>query len=239
MARTIEEVLAYRSDLSTFLVHLTRRTKTLSALEVLKQIITDWMLREGSPQGPASQRLRTAGLSDANQRVVCFTESPLEHVKLLVEPITSRNCEFSCYGVAITKKQGRRLGANPIWYLDATPGHTWLTQDVDALVAAAIANPQNTALQSVFKLSPFFDHMGTWGNSRKEFWWEREWRIQGDLDLPLRIVIFCPEEDFDEVTAHLKANERHKFSVILDPRWSLERMLAHLAGFDPADASSP
>jgi hypothetical protein len=230
--------------MSTFLVHLTRAQPGehgLNEKEVLKKIISDWTLIQGRPQGPAASRLRAAGQADSSQQVVCFTETPMEHIKLLTEEITGRECQFAQYGVAITRKQGRRAGVNPIWYLDQTPGQAarWLGQDLEALITAAIANPAVVGLERVFRITPFIEQMGTWATRRKEFWWEREWRFVGDLPLPDRVVILCPEGDFEELGEHIAASGREPHCQMLDPCWSLERMIAHLAGFDAEDVGSP
>jgi hypothetical protein len=38
----------------------------------------------------------------------------------------------------VTKTWGRRQGINPVWYLDITPGHDWLTQPINRMVEEAI-----------------------------------------------------------------------------------------------------
>lgn len=47
-------------------------------------------------------RLERANLPTESQNCVCFTETPLEHVSLLLGKIGDRNCEFKPYGIAIT-----------------------------------------------------------------------------------------------------------------------------------------
>jgi hypothetical protein len=42
-----------------------------------------------------------------------YVKPPLEHVRLLVEPIENRNCQFRPYGIAITKVQGRNRCSEP------------------------------------------------------------------------------------------------------------------------------
>jgi hypothetical protein len=63
-----------------------------------------------------------------SQRVVCFSETPLEHVYSLVADIEGRQINLEPYGIALTKLVARRIGVNPVWYVDMTPaGHEWLT----------------------------------------------------------------------------------------------------------------
>jgi hypothetical protein len=81
---------------------------------------------------------------------------------------------------------------------------------------------------------PFIEQMGTFpGGSRKEFWWEREWRRVGHYALPDRVIGLCPESEIDDFRRST-ANRVTEYAFI-DPRWGLERIIAHLAGFDEAD----
>lgn len=239
MPQKIEEILSFRTDLSTFLVHLTRKYGGRSAKENLLQIISDWRLIAGEPQGPATSRLRQAGLSNDDQRVVCFTETPLEYVKLLSNEVEGRKCQFSKYGIVITKKQGRGRGLNPIWYLDSTPGGgRWMNKNFEKLIDLAIENQDVPDIQEIFRLSPFIEQMGTWSSTnKKEFWWEREWRYVGDFALPPRIIVLCPEKDFSEIGEYLPVGRRRP--KLIDPDWSLERTIAHLADFPSEESAHP
>jgi hypothetical protein len=51
---------------------------------------------------------------------VCFTETPPEHLHLLLREIEDmkRDCHFGPYGIAVTKLVARRTGINPAWYID-------------------------------------------------------------------------------------------------------------------------
>lgn len=53
-AVTIEDVLQRRTDLSTFVVHLTRDTDRAAARDNLTSIIQERTLRAGSPKGWAT-----------------------------------------------------------------------------------------------------------------------------------------------------------------------------------------
>jgi len=190
--------------------------------------------------GPAVTRLEAAGLDTDGQNVVCFTEAPLQNVRSLLGDIEGRSCHFQPYGVALTKHQGRQFCINPVWYLDQTPGlqgqfKPWLNTEVDKLVEAAIAAGQDEAAP-IFQLTPFIEQMGTWEGSRKEFWWEREWRCRGNFGLPDRVIVLCPENDFDEFKALIRQHGRQDRCALIDPQWSLERMIAYLAGFSRTDA---
>lgn len=244
----IEDLLHRRTDLSTFLVHLTRALPDgTTARENLLSIAANNRIEGRTPLGPAAH-LETHLGPTATQKVVCFTEIPLEHTWMMLEDIEGRSICFQPYGLAITKTTARKSHINPIWYSDISTrgGRSWPMAAVNKLVNAArdrattpTGELDSDLLQDepIFALTPFFEQMGPMTNGgRKEFWWEREWRHIGDygISFPRRIVaIFAPAEDHDTFRAELaNANERWGRRPILDPRWGLERMVAALAGLD-------
>lgn len=189
--------------------------------------------------GQAVDLLKAAGGDPRSQRCVCFTETPLEYIKLLTEDIAGRSVKFDPYGIAMTKRQGRSIGVNPVWYVDITPGHDWLTKPLNELVQQAIATGDYSK-QPIAKVTPFIEQMGK-GNQphsyRKEFWWEREWRHVGNLDFAAPVIVLCPEGDFQELRQHIDgagALDPERV-VLIDPSWSLEEMIARLAGYSPKD----
>lgn len=234
----ISHVLARRTDLSTFLVHLSRDGGA-TALANLQAILQSMTIEARTPFGQAVSKLAAAGLPTDSQRCVCFTETPLEHIALLAEPIEGRQHRLQPYGIAITKKQARTLAVNPVWYIDITPGYNWLTHPVDDLIDVALAAHDPAA--PIFRLTPFFEQMGT-GNLglpnyyRKEFWWEREWRHVGNCTLPQRLFVIAPEASHAVLRGAPGWSQSFR---LLDPAWSLEQMIARVAGFDQADVALP
>lgn len=221
----IEDLLNRRSDLSTFVVHLTRGGPGggPTAKENLSAILTAGRIEARTPMGwtgTGRRRLSAAAL-DA-MKVVCFSETPLEHVYSLFQEIRGRSVKLSPYGVAFTRETARSKGINPVWYVDMTPGRTWsVPPALDDLREQAAASPDGFDSHPASKILPFIEAMGTWTGSRKEFSWEREWRHPGDFDfswLDLALVL-CPEDEIDEFEGLGPYNA-------VDPSWSLERMIA-------------
>lgn len=182
--------------------------------------------------GHAAQSIRARADLHDNQKVVCFTETPLEHINLLTEEIEGREVSFEPYGIALTKRTARRLGVNPVWYLDITPGHGWLTEPINRMIDAEMA--ANTfATSDVARLTPFIEQMGTMaGRYRKEFWWEREWRHVGHFTLAPHQIGIAPAADHVLFDAASAAAQRS--IVWIDATWGLEQIIGHLAGF-PSD----
>jgi hypothetical protein len=221
----IERLLNRRSDLSTFVVHLTKDGAggSPTASENLAQILTAGTIEARSPMGwtgTGGNRLPAAALEA--MKVVCFSETPLEHIYSLFQDIRGRGIRLSGYGLAFTRDTARGKGVNPVWYIDMTPGRDWaLSPALDELRALAAADPAGFETHPASKILPFIEAMGTWPTGRKEFSWEREWRHLGDfkfswLDVAL---VLCPEEEIGEFEA------LGPYSAV-DPSWSLERMIA-------------
>ncbi len=85
----------------------------------------------------------------------------------------------------------------------------------------------------------FCEPMATWSEtSRREFWWEREWRHIGNLAFTLRqpALWLCPEDEIEEFEFlieerwHMDGGQGTLGARCIDPRWGLEQIIAHLAG---------
>jgi hypothetical protein len=158
----------------------------------------------------------------------------LEYVHLLLADIAGRQHQFKPYGIATTKKLARSSGINPVWYVDISPSHDWLSKSINRLSNRAIEEgPFDQS--DIARLAPFLEQMGTnegspsAGPYRKEFWWEREWRHVGNYPLPSRIIVLCPESEMGEFK---KIPEESCVEAgLIDPRWGLEQIIARLAGF--------
>ena len=202
----------------------------------LRTILESHIIEARSAMGWAKEEAhRLGGAAESSQRVVCFSETPLDSIHSLVADIAGRSIELKPYGLAFTKMVVRRKGANPVWYVDMTPGHTWVIRDAlnelkrDALEGGAadfVAHPSS-------RIFPFVDWMGTWpSGSQKEFWWEREWRAQGNFSFALSEValVLAPAQHHEALAAAYKR-------PCIDPSWSMERMVASLVGLGADDVT--
>jgi hypothetical protein len=246
----IEDLLQRRTDLSTFLVHFTRTSDDQSAREHLLNILIEGQLRCGHVLGMAADAAdqfkdRQPQFFES-QRVVCFTETPLEHAWMMCEHIETRQIDFSPYGLAFTKAWGRSKGINPVWYLDISArGIEWLTEPVNRIVAEAIAAGRFD--HDIFKVTPFLEQMGPTELAHKEFWWEREWRVaRRDIwfEPSDTVVVLVPADDHAAFLRDLDTLRQARtvrqgyFDVLslIDPRWGLERIIAKLADVPDRDA---
>lgn len=248
----IEDLLHRRTDLSTFLVHMTRASATQSARHNLIAMISGsdeggaMTIRAKTAFGPAREYDKYLG-EVATQKAVCFTETPLEHIWMMLEEIEGRSVHFEPWGLATTKTAARREGCNPVWYTNKSSldWHRNLSRHIRSMIADAVERSRPTGgeidpelLQSepVFKVTPFFEEMGhSMDGVRKEFWWEREWRHVGDYPLafPSRIVaILAPEAEHASLGQEMKrcgVDSRWLARPLVDPFWGLERMISAMS----------
>jgi hypothetical protein len=246
----ITEVLNRRADLSAFVVHLTKITYNATAKANLLSIIGSQTITAGKPMGwfqtPQNQ---PATVANESQQVVCFSETPLEHIYSLFAEIEDRQVNLAPYGLAFTKMTARKEGALPVWYADRTGGapHQWkVAYALDRLREYAMNNQGEVVARDIAAALPHFEAMGSWPQTQKEFWWEREWRKVGDFQFDWSDVAlwFAPENDHADTGAALLARmiatgaEDPPTAIVLDPSWGLERMIAKLVGL-PDEAITP
>lgn len=233
---TITDMLHRRSDLSTFLVHYTKVTADdATGFEALKSIVTDTTIEARTAYGAAAQSADPAIRN--TQKVVCFTETPLEHSWTMTRELAERRAfKFAPYGVVFTKTYARRNRCNPVWYVNCTPGYTWPMKAINAAVQAE-TRPFSDE-ESILRVAPYIEQMGDWSTgsytNRKEFWWEREWRRVGDFWFQPNhtVALLAPERDHQELNQTLvDAGQWSSRDVpILDPNWGLERMMVCMSG---------
>lgn len=236
---TIGELLNRRTDLSTFVVHLTRtRDLAWTAKASLMSIAADQIIQAKTPRGWARDQDDATDPAKQSQRVVCFSETPLEHVDTLAADIAGRENRLEPWGLVFTKMTARRAGVNPVWYVDKTPGQAtgWeIGTALDQLTEEAKASGFHSHPSA--KVLPFFEHMGTWPTTggQKEFWWEREWRKRGSFPFRLEQVVcwIVPAVDQVDFIKHVQGLSPAAPVRCIDAKWSLERIIAQLTGQSP------
>lgn len=122
---------------------------------------------------------------------------------------------------------------NPVWYLDITPGHDWLTTPVNSLVERAINEGRMD--DDVFALTPFIEQFGFGSGRLKDFSWEREWRVRNGFPLPGTYVVVCPESEHTYFRNVMDAAGNENHISFIDANWSLEEIIARLAGLGKDD----
>lgn len=183
--RTIEEVKRERDDLSTFLVHLTRDTEDGNTAQTnLMSILDQQKIEARNPKGLCYNWDKFKNFTQS----VCFTETPLNYLRYLFD-ITGRGINLKPYGLVFTKAFLQEKGANPVFYINTYNG-----DGLKKAICRIINNhPTEADVQEIVAYIDIFGKAA--GNSQYDFYWEREWRVRGDLCFNLSDVIIglCEE----------------------------------------------
>jgi Putative abortive phage resistance protein AbiGi, antitoxin len=215
--RQIKDILHFRTDISPFLVHLTRDpdpmldlfNSKVRAEDVLKKIIEEKQLLPGSHEiSDARFGMETREMAEEDKikyfGSICFTETPLDEIHCLLD-ITKRSVNLSPYGLVFLKEKAISKGVQPVFYINNSQG------DKDSLVQALCTliytSPDEAAhilpLVAIFgkKLHPKGARREVHGEV--DFTWEREWRYvpsNGPYQFSEDEIFIglCPEDKIEE-----------------------------------------
>jgi len=141
--------------------------------------------------------------------VVCFTETPIDQIGLLLREVYGRDVVFKPYGVVFRKDYIRQHEGNPVFYMAgklASP----LWKLYNEAKNTECSEGENKLLALMNKCDESVD-----------FHWEREWRIVGDLKFKLNDVYccLCPEEDVSYFET------RYREVKFMSPYWGINKIL--------------
>ena len=210
---SLERFLDKKRDFSHLLVHLTRNSTNCSAKDVLSNILNECTLKAYNPwciyikdlKKPINTSLRE------NFKVVCFTETPLDQIGVLLEPLEGRWYQLEPYGLVFEKSYIRVEGGNHVFYTTreiAKPlGELYERQKTDI-------DPKACKLLALTTLC----------EKDNDWHWEREWRVVGDLEFKLRDIYcgLCPEQDIPYF------RDNYQQVTFIDPYWGIKRILDEL-----------
>ena len=114
------EFLDKKRDYSPLLVHLTRENPAFSVEEVLETILVENTLRACNYYCLFDDKIDT--LDDATKdkfKVVCFTETPIDLIEVLLERVQGRTKIFEPYGLVFKKDYIRNKEGNPVFNQEA------------------------------------------------------------------------------------------------------------------------
>ena len=206
------EFLDKKRDYSPLLVHLTRKDGLYTAKEVLECILDEHTLRAYSYYCLFQEEINSLEDTIKNEfKIVCFTETPIDQIEVLLERVQGRNIILEPYGLVFKKDYIRQNKGNPVFYISGN-----LSAPLWQLYHNAKANNFTTGEHKVLALINKCDET-------IDFHWEREWRIVGNLEFNLSEIYcgLCPEEDiqFFENKYHL---------IFISPYWGVNKILDKL-----------
>ena len=173
----------------------------------LKQILDDACVKASGPFG-AAKGIGSRALP--SQQSVCLSEIPLDYLDRPVD-------RHGSYGIEFRKSWAIEKNATRVWYLDK--GGAASDHVVDW---AQAGGPSGWESDPIYQLTPFIDYVGTFKGVRHEFEWEREWRVDGDLNFTFPIdipFVFLPKSELGSV----------RKVVAIDPLADFEDLQAQIA----------
>lgn len=224
----VPAVLGYRGepgwrDMSEYAVHFTKDVAsvapgqpTVTAYDSMLSILASGELRPGHPVGAAR---KVWALGDS-QACVCFSEIPLDRLDRLVN-------RRSAYGIAFKQSVLIDRGGGRVWYVDKNSA---LANAVAEVVRSKAVSGMNVD-DDYWRLTPFIDFPGEYGDTQYRFEWEREWRVPGVMTFQPSDVafLFLPETFHSAARAYFaEVEQEHRGPAYLcpyiDPFWDEQRL---------------
>ena len=117
-----EQFLDEKRDYSDLLVHLTRESEERSAKEILMTILDERTLRAFNHFCIFDKNLKSTSCDILNTykskfNVVCFTETPVDQIEAVVQPLIGRAKQLEPYGLVFKKDYIRQQEGNPVFYV--------------------------------------------------------------------------------------------------------------------------
>lgn len=233
--RNIKDVLLFRTDISPFLVHLTRdRTGGLTAADTFRSILTANTLHCGSDAlSDARFGINTTRMSNDEKRelfgAICFTETPLNEIHCFLE-IDNRSVQLGQYGLVFLKSKLQSKGVSPVLYINNESSNK---DQVFQALCSLIQNHRDEAKQILPLLSVFGKKITPPGARNQQiddvdFLWEREWRypsVLGDLTFATNDVFvgLCPDDEIDAFEGQYPSIDFIDPKV--NPKWYAKKLI--------------
>jgi hypothetical protein len=222
--RDVDKVLYFRSDISPFLVHLTRNVANgevndkhdWTSKKNLTNILTNFVLKYGNNgisdarfgynQDDISSQIKQQFFS-----AVSFTETPINEIHTLLE-ITKREINLRPYGLVFLKDKLQKKGVSPVMYIN---NFNIDKKDVAEALCSLISTKPLAAAKILPYISVFGKKLlpvrGSGGNHEDiDFTWEREWRYSS----PTNSFNFSKEDVFIGLCPHSEIDYfEHKFKT--------------------------
>jgi hypothetical protein len=198
----------------------------------IMSILYSGELRPGPDPLGAARKFTALG---GSQRVVCFSEIPLDMLARLVK-------RRSRYGIGFRKDVLVTKGGTSLWYVDRESPQAAAIEEIIKNKVAEGIDPDDP----FWKLTPFIDHPGVYNGRPYRWEWEREWRVAGPVKFRPEDVafLFVPEEHHDDARqffADVKIEHTGPVyeCAYIDPAWSTEQIEEALASVPPLPDPRP
>jgi hypothetical protein len=218
-----EEFLNKKRDYSPFLVHLTKDDvladgEVISAKEILDTILEEKTLKAFNHFFPYSPNLKSQDASVIDKfRVVCFTETPIDQIDVLLNKVVQKQFNPEPYGLVFKKEYIQEKGGNPVFYT---------TLKIAKPLWQYLYHPHVEGKEQVGDDICKLLALVTKCQKGHDFHWEREWRIVGNLKFDLNDIYcgLCPEGDISYF------ENKYAPAKFISPYWGINKILDKLVG---------
>jgi hypothetical protein len=215
--KSIDEFLDEKKDYSPFLVHLTKDGE-FPAKDVLDTILSEKTLKAFKHFCLFSPNLKkqSSELQD-KFRVVCFTETPIDQIHVLLTELGGRDFKPKPYGLVFKKEYISKNDGNHVFYVTKKIAKPLWQLYFPICDEGAAESPDQVC--KLLALVTVCEKLNDWH-------WEREWRIVGNFRFKLEDIYcgFCPEEDIEYFEL------KYQPVKFISPNWSETKILAKGVG---------
>jgi hypothetical protein len=226
------EIVRNRTDLSFFLVHLTKADHETDPAHRLMSILTPdasgFCTLNGTPQGyfgKLGDVVSDPELAELT-RGVAFTEAPLDQIKHFALPIEAAGRQYSSFGLVFDQSFIRKARGNPCFYVN-----TWPDPSRRQALFALLDDARNRG-SACRDLLLYFNIFGEGkGGKPLDFYWEREWRVPGDLRFryeDIFVGLATSGEDAKGRSWVKYFSQAIENVPFIDPQWSIDEILRAL-----------
>lgn len=231
--------LLNRTDLSNFIVHLTRDTKETNKTAKANLIeILNSMKIEARNYHCLFNKLLDKENEEIKKKfyVCCFTETPINKLKDFLN-IANRKKDFKPYGIIFFKdtENFAQLGGYNT-HLKEHPNPVLYVTNLNKTLINMLTNQYNDWLEKYknSKIDSKFYLLGSIINyvgEKHDFSWEREWRVVGNYEFipPDIVTIIAPEEEHEDIRD--KMLHFSNYLTLIDLNWSFEKILVKSCSF--------
>lgn len=230
----------FRSDISKFLVHLTRNTRGVNAEDNLVNILKSKKIEARNHHCLFSPKIKKMDITDRLRnsfKTVCFTETPLNQIYKLAAEDFPRRIKLKPHGLVFWRDEMLKSGANPAIYLnaDGTSLREYLISEFDRHFEDVRAMLNLKENEDYHKEIVHYYSLVNLISGRHDFSWEREWRHSGDFKFRysdvVAIVTENPNEFIEKCEDKLsKAQINYvKRIPIISADWSYEDVVEEMA----------
>lgn len=229
-----------RSDISRFLVHLTRRSMSIDAEDNLISILKEKKIEARNHHCLFSPKIKnmdiTSQLTNAF-KTVCFTETPLDQIDKLATEGFPRRIKLQPYGLVFWRDNMITTGANPAIYLNAegTTLREYLLSEFDRQFKDVNALYKLKNNEEYYREIIHYYSLVNIIRDKHDFSWEREWRHSGNFKFKYSDVVAIVAKNPDDFLKRCEIelpDQKFKFIKripIISSSWSYEDVVEEMA----------